>query len=510
MVSLWIVYLMLIAMGHWFRIDSPLYTSIYSYFLIFVLAVTFLFLITRRMHRVEDSQFLWFTVFAVIVMSQLGSVLGAGANRPYFAAFLAVALPVVFFKTMLSSVGARTKVTMFAMAFLLLAVTKLTYLLVLMWNQLEQIDGYVGWLIEVIALNGGLDYFVSVSRLEAAAEWLRVSVEGQAAWEQVALAASNTALEAVMVLLPPSAAVFAVIWGVKHYMQERSLKRDAKEKERLELERLESEKKQRDREENERLERAKVLVNFAQAGETHAQYELGMLYLGASNYEQGVPLLQAAADKNHALSQYELGQLYCNGGEGFEPDAAKAYVLLERAGNAGNTEAQFLVGSMYFIAAGIDEPDYAQAALWWGKASASGHIEAMSKLAKLHTMVDEFPEADAHLAIKLFKKLANEKSIPDQDLPINMMYYNPKAPWSNYEKPGKATDRATKRARSDEIKAEMYWLNEGIKQMQKFLKDYADDWDWRNDETKKKIKDDQAKISELKEELEQLTKRKIV
>ena len=510
MVSLWIVYLMLIAMGYWFGIDSPLYTSIYSYFLIFVLAVTLFFLLTRRMHRVEDSQFLWYTAFAVILISQLGLVMGAEANSPYFAAFSAVALPAVFLKTLFSSVGPRTKVAMFALAFLLLAVTKLTHLLVLMWNESQYIDGYVGWLIDALALNGGLEYFVSVSRLIAAADWLRAGIEGQAAWEQLAFAASAAALEAAMVALPPTAAVFTVVWGVKGYMQERSLKREVEEKERLERERLENEKKQREWEENQRLEKAKVLINFAQAGESHAQHELGMLYLGAGNYAQGVSLLKAAADKNHTLSQYELGRLYCNGGEGFEPEAAKAYVLLERAGNAGNVEAQFLVGSMYFVGAGIDKPDYAQAALWWGKATASGHIEAMSKLAKLHTMVDEFPEADAHLAIKLFKKLANEKSIPDLELPINMMYYNPKAPWANNEKAGKGADRATKRARSDEIKAEIYWLNEGIKQMQKFLDDYADDWDWRNDETQKKINDDQAKISELKEELEQLTKRKIV
>jgi len=496
---------MLIALGSWFAIDSPIYTAIYSYFLLFVLIVSFFTLLLYRIYRSEDARFIWYMVFGIIVLGQFGLLMDVNANSPYFAAFLTIVIPGVFVKTIFSRIEAKRKAVVFVIAFALMAATRLTYLLVHMWQNIHFIDDYAGWLLSAVMLNGGVAFFVSLGRLSGAVSMLSAAIEVQS-WEAIALAASSVSMEAVTLSLPIAAIVFAGIWGVKQHRRKVTVKQDNDEQERQKLERIVKDKEEQERAEQERIEKAKRMIKSAKSGDTHAQYELGMLHLDANNYDQAVPLLQAAADKGDTKSQYELGQLYCKGAEGFKPDIAKTYVLLEKAAEADHMEAQFLLGAMYFVAAGIDEPDYTQAALWWSKAAANDHVEATGRLANLHTMSDEFPEADGHLAIKLFKKLANEKSLPMQELPINIIYYNPAA----QEETAKPADRATKRARADEIKAELYWLGKGIKEMEKFLEDFADDWDWRNEETQKKLHDDRAKVEELKFELEQLTKRKIV
>ena len=506
MFSLWIVYLILIALGDWLEIDSPIYTSIYSYFLVFVLVVTFFVLLMHRTYKSVDARFLWYTVFGVFVVSQVGSIMEVGASLSYFEMFFAVTLPCMFLKTIFTPINEKEKAIAFFIAFLLLVSTRLSYLVIHLLNSFNYIENPLSWLLEAIALNGGLVYFLNFNRLLESVSILDTTIENSEMWQEAVSAASTAALEGTSFLLLAAAACFAAVCAVKHRFYLANIKKETEEAQRRELETLEKERQDQERLEKERLEKAKRLIKSAKDGDTQAQYELGMLHLDANNFSIAVPLLQNASDSGDARSSYELGRLYCKGGEGFAPDLAKTYALLEKAAQADHADAQFLLGAMYYVAAGIDIPDYTKAAMWWGKAAANNHIEAMGRLAHLHTMGDEFPEADGHLAIKLFKKLAGEKILPMQDLPINIMYFNPVTQETDSEK---SPDRASKRARADEIKAELYWLNKGIKEMEKFLKDFADDWDWRNNETQKKLHDDLAKVEELKTELEKLTKRKV-
>ncbi|MCL2617777.1 MAG: sel1 repeat family protein, partial [Defluviitaleaceae bacterium] len=483
------------------------YSSIYSYFLILVLLVTLVSLLVRHVRRAEDLSLLWFKVFVVVVVSQFSLSLNPDDNsRLFFAVFFTVMLPAAFFRTLFATAQIRAKALAFGMAFILMAATRLTSLLASMWRDFGAINGHIDWLAGSVADAGGVAYFAGIARLEDSLSLLLANLFTGGSWNIIALAAADTAMDAVTFALLGASVIFLGIWLPRRRKEAEISMLEAREQERMEQEQLEAQREERAREEQGRLRKAAELVSAAQSGDTRAQHELGTLFLCAQSYGQALPMLQAAADGGNTESSFTLGKLYLHGADGLAADTPKARAMLEAAARADHVEAQFLLGNMYFSPADGNTPDYAMASLWWGKAAAGDHTEAVNRLAQLHTMTDEFPEADALLAIKLLKKLAYEQGLSKTGIPPDMLSYGTQ----DDGEAGKPLDRQSKRARADDIKAEMYWLNESVKAKSKFLEDFADDWDWRNDTTQKKMNEDLQKIETLKTELEQLSKRKIV
>ena len=355
----------------------------------------------------------------------------------------------------------------------------------------------------MIVENGGASHFLSISRLINSFPMIYFSIRfGR--YEHIAPAVSDILIEGVTFALVAAAVVYVVMWQ----FDRRDFEQKAKELEHKEVIRLESEQKEREHKEAKRFEHAKNLIESAAAGDAEAQYELGMLFIGNGSHKDAIQWLQKAADSGNIESKYELGKLYYKGSETTERDLEKAYVLLKEAATADNTEAQFLLGCIYFGAEVGGKPDYPQAVLWFGKAAGNGHTKSMGMLAQIHTMGDDFPEADAHLAIKLMKKLAHDD--PNEDMPLEVIYnglnVQEEATLERaWEK--RNTEKKQRNSETDELLAELYWLNESIKQKRKFLADYADNWDWRNEETQKALRAEVLKSRELANKIDELTGR---
>lgn len=523
MISLWMIYFLMIIMGQLFRIDSPLYSSIYAAFLGLVLVVTFGRVLVHSARTAQDIRFLWGVFFAVVLMDLFGVVIDEYSNSPFFALYMAALLLCVFVKTLFSRGRALGKAIACASAFMALMAAELVFLL----YDIAQANGYdlenlginefsllAADLPQAIRMNGGAAFFISPVRLFGNVSGLfdTISQVGLTYWQAAAFVASAAAADAVAIALPIAALGFLAKWRLDFRRFEQHRLQQDEEQAQAERERLDAEREEREREQAERFELAKNLVRSATNGDTQAQYDLGMLYIGDENYEQAIHWLRQAAANDDAQSNYVLGKLCIEGADGLEPDLEEALNLLEVAANLDHVEAQFRLGCLYFDGAGSDTPNYSKAAQWWGRAASNDHLEAMSRLAKLHTMGDEFPAADAHLAIKLMKKLAFEHSgQKPQESPLGVLIYNkPLAePQARSARDRRQTGIDAQRARVDELKAELYWLNEGIKQKQKFLEDFAEEWDWRNDETQKRLREDVARAREVADELESLTGREI-
>ncbi|MCL2674560.1 MAG: sel1 repeat family protein, partial [Defluviitaleaceae bacterium] len=449
--------------------------------------------------------FSWIVFFVITLMNQFGVIIELYSASPYFALYMGAMLLTVFLKTLISPVKPLHKAGTFAAAFAVMMATRVTALFAELWRSGDEIGDYTAELLYAIAANGGLLYFVNplriygeVTRLVSLETWLP---------EVVALAVSGAIVEAVTIALPAAAVIEAITW----WLARRRERKETQEREREEAERLENEQRAYEHAEIDRLGRAKNLLERAYTGDAAAQHEMGMLYVGNGTLENAVPWLQIAADNGDTQSKYELGKIYYEGREDIAQDIEKAYALLKEAAIADHTEAQFLLGCLHFGAEVGGTPDYSEAALWFGKAAGDGHAKSMGMLAQIHTMGDEFPEADAHLAIKLMKKLAHEHN-DNEDMPLDVLYYNGlnvqeetklERAWERRSNGKKQRD-----AVADEITAELYWLNESIKQKRKFLHDYADNWDWRNEETQKSLKEDILRSRELADELDDLVERK--
>jgi len=505
MISLWMIYFVMILLGHWFGIDSPLYTSIYASFFGLVLLVTLITVFLKSIKTINDVWYLWIVFFAITLMNQFGVVIEMYSASPYFALYMTVMLLVIFVKTIISPLLEEQKTITFLVAFAAILLTRLTELIAGLWYRGVELANYPAELANSIAQSGGLSYFINPMQLIAQITRL-TNLGAPSTWvlEDVADIFSGLLFEAALLALPIAAIAYGVMWWLEH----QSMAQEEQEREFEEFERLENELKARENEEVKRREHAKSLIEQAAAGGAKAQYDLGMLFVANGDTSNAAQWLQKAADNGNTLSQYELGKMYYKGSEGLPQDLKKAHDLFKQAAIADHTEAQFLLGCMYFGAEVGDKPDYSEAALWFGKASGNGHVKSMGMLAQVHTMGDEFPEADAHLAIKLIKKLANDHNDPNEDISLNVLYYN----GLNAQEEAKLELAWEKRSNGkkqrdteiDDLTAELYWLNEGIKQKRKFLHDFADNWDWRNDETQKSLKEDILKSRELADKLDEL------
>lgn len=112
---------------------------------------------------------------------------------------------------------------------------------------------------------------------------------------------------------------------------------------------------------------------------------LGLLLAGrmatASDGDAFATLL-AAAEKNNAEAQYQVGKCYALG-DGVPQDDRQAIPWYQKAADQGNIGAQLSLGLMYAEGRGVPQDD-TQAVTWYRKAAEQGHAKAQYNLAFMY------------------------------------------------------------------------------------------------------------------------------
>ncbi|MBQ7700982.1 MAG: sel1 repeat family protein, partial [Candidatus Methanomethylophilaceae archaeon] len=123
------------------------------------------------------------------------------------------------------------------------------------------------------------------------------------------------------------------------------------------------------------------LRKAADAGESGAYAELGMLYINGEGVEQdleeGGRWLLRSAESGDALSQFKVGYMY-EEGEGFEKDLLKAYGWYEKAAEQELPDALFKVATM--ICDGVVEKDDIKAMEYYTRSARLGFVPAIFNL----------------------------------------------------------------------------------------------------------------------------------
>ena len=123
------------------------------------------------------------------------------------------------------------------------------------------------------------------------------------------------------------------------------------------------------------VEALRWIRKAADAGESSAEYMLGLVYRegnGATqDYAEAVRWFRKAADAGNAKAQFNLGLMY-EEGQGVTQDYAEAVRWYRNAADAENTDARSNLGLMYDKGRGVTQ-DYAEAIRWFRKAADAGN-----------------------------------------------------------------------------------------------------------------------------------------
>jgi hypothetical protein len=87
----------------------------------------------------------------------------------------------------------------------------------------------------------------------------------------------------------------------------------------------------------------------AEQGNPEAQFALGFFLAAGSvpqNYERALEWYQKAADQNHRLAQFNLGQMFAQGQGGTKNDSM-ALMWFQRAADGGDAGAQYNMGDRF-------------------------------------------------------------------------------------------------------------------------------------------------------------------
>ncbi|MBI3260408.1 MAG: sel1 repeat family protein [Ignavibacteriae bacterium] len=122
----------------------------------------------------------------------------------------------------------------------------------------------------------------------------------------------------------------------------------------------------------------------ADAGHAEAQFGLAVLLAcGSGDYSQAVQWYSRAADQNHRLAQFNLGQMYARG-QGVELNETEAVMWIQRAAHGGDAGAQFNLGDRCGRASnhGIeaDAPESRiESYKWFKLAAAQGYRDSLAR-----------------------------------------------------------------------------------------------------------------------------------
>lgn len=146
------------------------------------------------------------------------------------------------------------------------------------------------------------------------------------------------------------------------------------------------------------------LTEAAEAGQVHAQYELGKIYRDGRSVEKDAPLAAAwltrAAEQDSDAAAYALGVLLLTGGEGLAKDVSATVSWLRRSAEGGNQYAQYRLGRL--LLQGEEVPREIEEAVRWLTVSAEqGNQYAQYALGKLYLIGKEVPR-DPKAAVRWF------------------------------------------------------------------------------------------------------------
>ncbi len=125
---------------------------------------------------------------------------------------------------------------------------------------------------------------------------------------------------------------------------------------------------------------------LAAAGDSHAQYELGVRFAegrnGPRDQAKAIEWFAKAADQNFPPAQYRLGVVH-EKGIGAPRDSGRARALYVAAAESGNVKAMHNLGALLADGGADGKPDYAGAARWFKRAAEHGVRDSQYNLAIL-------------------------------------------------------------------------------------------------------------------------------
>ncbi len=146
----------------------------------------------------------------------------------------------------------------------------------------------------------------------------------------------------------------------------------------------------------------------AEAGNPAAQFGLAFSFAAGPthDYDQALHWYFKAADQNHRLAQFNLGQMFAQG-QGTERNDSTAVMWIRRAANGGDAGAQFDLGNRCGRSTidGTDQDQLASEARiesykWYTLAAAQGYRNAVdrSDSATLRMTREEVTEGNRRVA----------------------------------------------------------------------------------------------------------------
>jgi len=144
----------------------------------------------------------------------------------------------------------------------------------------------------------------------------------------------------------------------------------------------------------------KEQLALAEKNDSHAQYEVGIMYLRGRGVtvDQGEAAgwLRKSAEQGYDKAQYKLGMLYFRG-KGVRKDYDRAHAWLEKSALQDHHPAQFQLGEMYAQGHGVAQ-DYERALSWYSVAAKNGNFKAKDSIKETRAAIDETKRAAAAAA----------------------------------------------------------------------------------------------------------------
>ena len=170
----------------------------------------------------------------------------------------------------------------------------------------------------------------------------------------------------------------------------------------------------------------------AEAGESGAQYNLGVMYANGEGVEQddaeAVKWYRCAVEQGNTNAYASLGWMYDNG-LGVVQDYTEAVKWYHRAAEQGHAVAQNNLGVMYANGEGVDQDD-AEAAKWYRLAAEQKYATAQNNLGVMCAKGRGVDQDDAE-AVKWYR-LAAEQGNADAQGNLGAAYHNGKGVAQNY------------------------------------------------------------------------------
>ncbi len=124
----------------------------------------------------------------------------------------------------------------------------------------------------------------------------------------------------------------------------------------------------------------------AAAGDAEAQFALGFSFAAGpapQDYAQAMQWYQKAADQNHHLAQFNLGQMFAEG-QGTAKSDSMALMWMRRAAQGGDAGAQFNLGERYARAvadgSGVESAELRMESYkWFALAAAQNYRDALAR-----------------------------------------------------------------------------------------------------------------------------------